>query len=74
VCHHGPVSDAWLTPFRGPASVAFDGWTILVQRGLPQTFDPYCADARLVDRFDMTASNGDFCFVAAGPVNEAPRS
>ena len=60
------------TPFRGPVSVAVDGWSILVQRGLPQAFDTYCSQARLVETFDMNLSDGDFCFAAAGPVDNWP--
>jgi hypothetical protein len=54
--------------FTGAPSVALDGWTIRVQRGLPSTFDTYCSHAKLVDQFDMKAPEGDFCFVSAGPL------
>jgi len=55
--------------FTGAPSVALDGWTIRVQRGLPSTFDAYCSNAKLVDQFDMKSTEGDFCFVSAGPVD-----
>ena len=53
--------------FIGAPSVALDGWTIRVQRGLPSTFGAYCSNAKLVDQFDMKSTEGDYCFVSAGP-------
>ena len=66
------MDETWLTQFRGPASVAVDGWRILVQRGLPQTFDAYCSKARLIETFDFKHSDGDLCFAAAGPQEQWP--
>ena len=67
------VSRSWNTKqvleFIGAPSVALDGWTIRVQRGLPSTFDAYCSNAKLVDQFDMKSTEGDYCFVSAGPVD-----
>lgn len=39
-----------------------------MRRGLPSTFDAYCSRAKLVDQFDMRSTEGDLCFVGAGPV------
>ena len=54
--------------FTGAPSLALDDWTIKVQRGLPSTFDHYCSHAKLLEQFDMKASEGDFSFVSAGHV------
>jgi hypothetical protein len=58
-CDTDIMDETWLTPFRGPTSVAIDGWRILVQRGLPQTFDAYCSKARLIETFDLKHPDGD---------------
>jgi hypothetical protein len=54
--------------FTGAPSLALDGWTISIRRGLPSTFGAYGSHAKLVDQFDMGSTEGDFCFVGAGRV------
>jgi hypothetical protein len=66
------VHDDAVTPFRGPLSVALDGWTVLVQRGLPQTLDWFMGHADRADRFDLEIPDGDSCFVAAARTGRPP--
>jgi hypothetical protein len=49
-----------------------DGWTILFQRGLSGAFDWYRSNAELAERFDMAASDGELCFIAAVPAGNRP--
>jgi hypothetical protein len=49
-----------------------DGWTVLVQRGLPQTLDWFMEHADRADRFDLEVPDGDFCFVAAARTGRSP--
>jgi hypothetical protein len=71
-CHTHEVHDEAVTPLRGPLSVALDGWTILVQRGLPQILDWFMEHATRADRFDLEVPDGDFCFVAAARTGRLP--
>lgn len=66
------MSHPHATAFRGPTSVAIEGWRVLVQRGLPDWFDSYCSRARLVDTFDVDRPVGDVCFAAVGPAEGSP--
>jgi hypothetical protein len=61
-----------VTQFRGPLSVAVEGWTVLSQRGLPQTLDWFMNHANRADSFDLDADDGDYCFVAAGRTGKTP--
>lgn len=61
-----------MTQFRGPLSVAVEGWTVLSQRGLPQTLDWFMNHANRADSFDLDADDGDYCFVAAGRTGKTP--
>lgn len=49
----------------GPITVAINGWTVLVQEGLPAIFDEYKKHAALCDELEIAAGAGPKCFVAA---------
>jgi hypothetical protein len=50
--------------FRGPVTVAVDGWTIRTQHGLPASYEHYRRNAVLLDEFDLAGGEGDSCFLA----------
>jgi len=52
----------------GAPSIALDGWTLHLQRGLPALFNLYRGHAELVDEFDLRSCDGDVCYASAGPV------
>jgi hypothetical protein len=57
-----------MVDWRGPIAVTGARWTVLVQHGLPGSYDDYCNHAELVEEIGLDArvvpNDTDVCFVA----------
>lgn len=58
--------------FRGPTSLAIEGWVVLFQRDLPAMFDEYKSNASVVECHDLGSGEGDVFFAAVARQNAWP--